>query len=419
MTPEAHGILNPHLFVISPSHESGIGVVIIASGASQIMTSVSHLSLALCVAALLLHGLTVLLAWRRCRISDDYVFADPGMPAVSLIRPVHGLDEIDQRTLETTFQLDYPAYEIIICAEREEDPAVPFVRELMARYPDRAALLLIGTTQTTPNPKLDNVAKGWRQARHDWVVMADSNVLMPPDYLQRLLLSWRVETGVLCSPPIGSHPGNFWAEVECAFLNTYQARWQYAAASIGYGFAQGKTMLWRRAQLERCGGISALAAEVAEDAAATKLVRAAGLRADLVDRPFQQPLGWRDFGDVWNRQVRWAQLRRRSFPAQFAPEIVTTSLLPVGAGIVAWADSTTDAALIAGLMLAFWFGCEALLARASGWHLSWRSPVTWLLRDLLLIAVWTTAWFRKGYDWRGSSIQVSVPTRRPVGVTAN
>jgi ceramide glucosyltransferase len=383
------------------------------------MTSFSHFSLILCIAALLLHAVTVLLAWRRCRISDDYVFADPGMPAVSLIRPVHGLDTIDQETLRTTFDLDYPAYEIIFCAEREEDPAVPFVRALMARYPDRPAFLLIGTTQTTPNPKLDNIAKGWRQARHDWVVMADSNVLMPPDYLQRLLLSWRADTGVLCSPPIGSHPGNFWAEVECAFLNTYQARWQYAAASVGYGFAQGKTMLWRRADLERRGGMSALAVEVAEDAAATKLVRAAGLRADLVDRPFQQPLGRRRLSAVWSRQLRWAQLRRRSFPAQYVPEIATTSLLPVGAAIAARAESTTEAALIAGLVLAFWFGCEALLARASGWHLSWRSPVTWLLRDLLLMAVWTTAWFRKGYDWRGSSIHVSEPARRPVGATAN
>ena len=57
-------------------------------------------------------------------------------------------------------------------------------------------------------------------------------------------------------------PENFAAEIECAFLNTYQARWQYSAEALGFGFAQGKTMLWRRDILETGGGIEALGAEI-------------------------------------------------------------------------------------------------------------------------------------------------------------
>src|ERR1700737_4078699 len=124
-------------------------------------------------------------------------------------------------------------------------------------------------------------------------------------------------TGLVCSPPAGSHPDGLWAEVECAFLNGYQARWQYAADSIGYGFAQGKTMLWRRDILEQAGGMRALASEVAEDAASTKLIRGTGRRVRLVDGPFAQPLGPRNARDVWKRQARWAQLRRASFPQYF------------------------------------------------------------------------------------------------------
>lgn len=82
------------------------------------------------------------------------------------------------------------------------------------------------------------------------------------------------------------------------FLNTYQARWQYMVDSFGRGFAQGKTMLWRRAELERAGGIEALGSEVAEDAAATKIVRSAGLKVRLVDRPLAQPLGHRSANEV-------------------------------------------------------------------------------------------------------------------------
>ena len=90
-------------------------------------------------------------------------------------------------------------------------------------------------------------------------MFADSNVLMPRDYIQRLFASWRADTGLVASPPAGCRPEGIWAELECAFLNTYQARWQYLIDSLGRGFAQGKTMLWRRTDLEGAGGIEALA----------------------------------------------------------------------------------------------------------------------------------------------------------------
>ena len=63
---------------------------------------------------------------------------------------------------------------------------------------------------------------------------------MPADYIQRMFDAWQSDTGLVCAPPIGSLPQGLWAEVECAFLNTYQARWQYAADSTGFGFAQGR-----------------------------------------------------------------------------------------------------------------------------------------------------------------------------------
>src|SRR5581483_262871 len=177
--------------------------------------------------------------------------------------------------------------------------------------------------------KLNNLVKGWRETKSEWVIFADSNVLMPPDYVQRLLNGWRAGTGILCSPPIGCRAHGLGAELECAFLNTYQARWQYAADSAGYGFAQGKTMLMRRRVLARAGGIHALAEEIAEDAAATKIVRRLGLDARLVDAPFGQPLGARTLKQVWDRQTRWARLRRITFPVFFAAEILTGSLLPL------------------------------------------------------------------------------------------
>ena len=119
------------------------------------------------------------------------------------------------------------------------------------------------------------------------------------------------------------------AELECGFLNSYQARWQLAAHAFGLGFAHGKTMLWRREVLERAGGIRALACKPAEDAAGTQIVRDQGLKVGLVPRPFPQPLGSRRFQEVWRRQLRWARLRRVSFGLYFYPEILSGGLLPL------------------------------------------------------------------------------------------
>jgi ceramide glucosyltransferase len=197
-------------------------------------------------------------------------------PPVSLVRPLCGIDNYATETLASTFELDYPRCEILFCVADRADPVVPLVKDLIAAYPKVAARLLIGNDRVSANPKLNNVVKGWRAASHDWIVIADSNVLMPRDYIQRLFASWRADTGLVASPPIGSHPRGFWAEIECAFLNTYQARWQYIVDSFGSGFAQGKTMLWRRADLERAGGIEALGKEVAEDPQRLKLFVARG-----------------------------------------------------------------------------------------------------------------------------------------------
>ncbi len=213
---------------------------------------------------------------------------------------------------------------------------------------------MIGDDRVSANPKLNNVVKGWKAARHEWVIIADSNVLMPPDYIQRLIARWRPNTGIVCAPPIGSQPQSFGAEIECAFLNTYEARWQYAAEAVGFGFAQGKTMLWRRDIMEAGGGIEALGAEIAEDAASTKLIHAQGYDAHLVSEPFQQPLGARKLKDVWARQVRWARLRRATFPLHFAPEILTTSLVMIVAaafaapefGLSPWVSAALAAAVL-------------------------------------------------------------------------
>ena len=361
---------------------------------------------AICAVLTVVNLISIGLAVVRLRRSDR--LPPPSGPAepVTVVRPVCGLEPFLEETLASGFALDHPEYELVFCAEHQDDPAVEVVRRLMAAYPEIAARLLVGVDRISGNPKLNNCAKGWEAARHDWVVLADSNVLMPPDCIQRLMSSWRPDTGLVCSPPLGARPCGFWAEVECAFLNTFQARWQYAAEGAGLGFAQGKSMLWRRGLLEAKGGIRALAAEAAEDAAATKLVRGAGLRVRLVDAPFEQPLGRRGARQVWTRQARWARLRRATFPAHFAPEILSSAALLLAAGSYAAAAGGKSVPAVAATLLVLWYGAEAALARSKGWHLSWRLPLACLVRDCLIPPMWVCGWTSGKTVWRGKAMEV-------------
>ena len=362
---------------------------------------------AFCLTASLFHAASIIIGicrFRRCRTRSP--LGKDNLPPVSLVRPLCGIDNYAADTLSSTFALDYPRCEILFCVASESDPAAPLAETLIASHPGANARLLIGDDRISTNPKLNNVLKGWRAAAHDWIVLADSNVLIPRDYIVRLFASWRSDTGLVASPPVGCRPEGFWAELECAFLNTYQARWQYFADAFGCGFAQGKTMLWRRADLERAGGIEALAREVAEDAAATKIVRKAGLKVRLVDRPVEQPLGRRSAADVWNRQVRWARLRRASFFIYFLPEIVSGSVTPTIA-FAAVAHGLAFPVLPSALLFAaLWYGGEMLLAAAAGWHVSARYPLHGIARDLLLPVLFVSALRGNDFVWRGDAMEV-------------
>jgi ceramide glucosyltransferase len=360
-----------------------------------------------CLVTASLHFSSLLIAARRCRAGRAYQPPPPRAAGVTVIRPVCGIDNHAEDTLRSTFELDYPHYEILFCVAQSKDPVVGLLHRLIAAHPHVSAKLLTGDDSVSDNPKLNNVVKGWRHAAFDWVVIADSNVLMPRDYIQRLLAAFTPGTGLVCSPPVGCSPEGVWAELECSFLNSYQARWQYAADGLGLGFAQGKTMLWRREILEAGGGIRALGAEIAEDAAATKLVRRLGLRVRLVDAPFGQPLGARTAAEIWRRQLRWARLRRATFKGFFIPEILVGAVGPlIAAALVAAATGVSVLGVVLALALA-WYGGEVVLARAAGWPLSLRAPLIFLWRDLLLPALWVHAWSGSSFVWRGTHMHLA------------
>jgi ceramide glucosyltransferase len=327
---------------------------------------------------------------------------------ITIIRPVCGLEHDLERTLSSTFNPYTRDCEILFCVASFRDPAIPLINHLIAAHPQHTARLLIGEDRISGNPKLNNLAKGWDAASHVWIAMIDSNLLLPRDFVQRLMAQWTPGTGLVTSPPAGVALRGFWSQVECAFLNTYQVRWQLASDEIGNGFAQGKVLFWRRDVLDAAGGLAALGHDMAEDVSATKIVRRAGLTVQVVARPFPQPLGRRSFAEVWRRQLRWARVRRLGFPVLFMAEILSGGLAPLVAlstlaafGLAPW--------ILIPTIIGLWYGAEWALARQAGWPASWRDIVAWILRDVMIPAVWLASWGGNGFEWRGKRMETAAP----------
>ncbi len=368
------------------------------------------LTIVLCGSAgflMLVHLATLAIAWARCRPAAGMPAIgaiDGGPPPVSVVRPLCGVETFSARTLQASFALDYPTYELLFCVARDDDPVIPLVRAAIAAHRHVPARLLIGDDAIGINPKLNNMVKGWRAAAFPWIAFIDSNVLPPPDFIHRLVATWRADTGAVSAPPVGCWPDGFGAHLECAFLNTYEARWQYVVDTFGQGFAQGKTLFYAKADLDR-SSMMELAAEPAEDAATTKMVRRRGLRVRLAP-PSPQPLGARPLREVWGRQLRWARLRRATFPLEFLPEVLAGAFVPALA--VAGAAGTSGWPVGGALpaYFAVWYGAELALAAGCRWPLDWRTPLALVTRDALMPVLWVGAFTGRSFTWHGTAIRM-------------
>ncbi len=372
------------------------------------MPVVEAIALALAGGGALVHVATILLVAIRLGVrSQPPPLTDA--PPVTLIRPVSGLEYGLEAALETGFALSYPHFDLILCAEDEADPAVPLVRTLIAAHPEIRARLLIGRDPVGVSPKINNMVKGWKAAETDWIILSDSNALLPRDFVEGLFERWGEKTGVVSTATIGTLPGSFAAEIECAFLNSYQTRWGMAADIVGIGIVLGKTMLWRRDILERIGGLARIS-EAADDIAANRAVRRAGLRTRVARRTVLQALGPRTFAEMWRRQVRWAQARRIPAKGIFYSELLSVGLLPIAAMVVLTSSGFLPRVALPAFAV-LWYGLEALLNAIARWPLSVRMPLAWIARDLLVPAVWVAGWFGGSMAWRGNDVDVH-PTPR-------
>lgn len=332
----------------------------------------------------------------------------PVKPALSVIVPVKDMTPDMEPAFISLFSQTYPDFEVLVSSTEGLSPAIECARAVAARYSAIKTRFITSEPDTIRNPKINNLAAPIAAASHDLIVIKDSNIRLPSGRLAEMMAYLSGDTGLVTSVVIGRQPKNFSADIECAALNGYVARFLLAASTLGIGFGIGATILFSRRDFECAGGIARVADAVGEDHAISKMLAVIG-RKTMIAGAVEQIVGHRQFSDVWNRQLRWAVCRRCEAPAVFYAEFFASPLIAAFAG----AAGTTVIGIPAGTIfiatLVTGIAAETLLAAIKGWPLSWRSPFATFCYLILFPLLWIQARLVRKIFWGNFSLAVPRP----------
>ena len=276
---------------------------------------------------------------------------------------------------------------------------------LMREFSQVPARLHIGAAPAGPNPKVCNLIPGYELARHDLILISDSNVRVWPGYLSALSHCVREDVGVVTAVVAGIHGRGLGGRLEAAYLNTCVARWMWIAYAIGYPCVIGKTMLFRRSVMNRFGGLRNLAKYVAEDYMAGQAMHRLGYRVELLREPVGQYIGTYSFKAFWNRHLRWGRIRRSQSPPGFLIEPLNYAF---GSGLLGawgfWQAFSMPFFFFLFLHLFVWGAADALMIRRMEGRISAKTIAAWFLREVLALPHWLHMLSSKRICWRGASV---------------
>jgi ceramide glucosyltransferase len=281
-----------------------------------------------------------------------------------------------------------------------------------AAHPGVPARVVVDRRESGLNPKVNNLANLLPHARHDVLLISDSNVRVESGYL-RELVAHLVRPGVgLVSSPIRAGGGaGLGAALEGLQLNTFVMG---GVAALHRLFDEpcvvGKSMLLRRSTLDRIGGFSFLGRYLAEDQVCGQEVARLGQRLALAHRPVENVLGRLSVRDFLARHLRWAKIRRHVAPTGYAGEAVLNPLLLALVG-AAWLADLRGLLLILGTIAAK--AClDAWAERAAGVaRPAWHYPALGVLKDLLLAVAWPVPFLNSAVSWRGNRLRITRRSR--------
>lgn len=351
------------------------------------------------------YGFLCLLTMRRFQAhASERVEAPPGgWPAVTILKPICGLDKGLEENLRSACSQDYPEYQVVLSAQDENDPAVPVMQKIRKEFPDRVDLV-IENTVVGLNGKVNNLTGALRHARHDVLVISDSDTRLGRDYLKRIIapLADR-NVGYVCTPYKATAAGR-WYEKLCllSFNADFVPGVIFAYVTGAAKFCLGSSVAVRREDLAGIGGLEGLSEYLAEDYEMGRRILNTGKRMVLVPYWVEILMDVKGAAQWWNYQVLWDQKTRAADPVGFFSTVVTRSV-PFAVLLAAYRLADGIGIAILGLAVLLRLAGVAAILKweikdIEGLRALWLLPV----RDVAALASWAVALTKRTVVWRNS-----------------
>ena len=258
--------------------------------------------------------------------------------------------------------------------------------------------VVIDPTLHGKNYKVSNLINMMPFARHDHLLVADSDVRVAADYLAKVLPPLLdPAVGIVTCPYRGCPQSGPWSALGSAFINDWFMPSVYVAALLGSrAFAFGATIAMRREVLTRIGGFMAIADQLADDYRLGELTRRIGLRTVLSEVVVDTSVDERSLGDVVRHELRWLRTIRAVRPLGYALCVVTFGLAPAAVASLVAAGARAPLALLAVTALARLMLHYATRDARSAVRQLWVLPLT----DLLGFALWCWGFVSRRVQWR-------------------
>jgi ceramide glucosyltransferase len=329
-----------------------------------------------------------------------------GTPPVSVLKPVHGLEPMLREHLESHFRQDYPEFELVFCARRRDDPALQIVDELAAQYPHVNVQVLTCGEPLVPNAKVHSLTTMLPAAKHNILLLSDSDVYAAPGYIAAVTAPLRDnKIGVVTCLYRGLPVGGLWSLLEAMGMSVEMSSGVLIARMLeGMKFALGPTLATRRDVIEKLGGFAQWGTYLAEDFLIGNRADVAGYQVVLSKHVIGQVAADASFMNSFTHQARWMRSTRFSRPkGHFGTGL--TFAMPFGVlGLLAGA--MIGMPLVGAALFAWAWLNRFIQALAIGWGVTrdrnsliycWLYP----LRDLLGFFVWIASYSGNEVIWRG------------------
>jgi ceramide glucosyltransferase len=321
-------------------------------------------------------------------------------PPVTILKPLHGAEPDLYANLASFCRQDYPApVQVLFGLSDSADPAATVVRRLIADFPDRDLDLVINARGHGANAKVSNLINMQPAARHEMIVIADSDIVVPPNYLANVMANLsQPGVGLATCPYRGVGATGIWSRLAAAGID-YQFL-PNVLVGLKLGLATpcfGSTIALTKTTLTKLGGLQSVADQLADDYALGMAVRRVGLQVAIPPFIVTHVCAERSLRELLLREIRWARTIRAMDSLGFAGLAVTYAVPLALLGVIL--GGLTPAASVLVVALACRFALQAELHRL----LQLRNGIFWLgpIRDILSFVVFVASFFGRRVEWRG------------------